>query len=462
MSPPGRIVYVQGGDIWSVAPDGTDARQLTGGPADDRHPRVSPDGRTIAFSSDRDGNQELYLMDADGGDVRRLTDYEHSDMNPEWSPTGELIVFRRSHTFESGFGTLHAFELFTIRPSTGEVQQVTVNATGSDEAHSVSPDGRSVVYATIAWAQTQAYGIARSDLDGTNRIYLSVPPFSEDWDPQWGRSDLIAYSSYQNFTGEVWLTSPDGTDHRPVVSGYAAAFRPRWSRAGDVLAFAARTTPYLAVDLYLTDPLVDPATGPHRRIGAGAPVAWAPDDSAILVDIEGQLAVQDRAGAHPPRYLGAPAGDADWGAAEAPPVPVCDGLQATIVGGPGDDRLVGTEGADVIVDVAGGNVVIGLGGDDRICTGSGADTIYAGAGADRVWAGGGADVVWGGEGDDVLGGGAGDDVVHGGPGRDVLLGGPGADRLLGGPGRDLVVGGPDDDACADRFDLRRECEVLLP
>ena len=60
----GKIAYVHSGDIWTVDPDGTDAAQLTSGPASDAEPNWSPDGKQIAFSSNRDSGSQAYVMDA--------------------------------------------------------------------------------------------------------------------------------------------------------------------------------------------------------------------------------------------------------------------------------------------------------------------------------------------------------------------------------------------------------------
>ena len=98
-----------------------------------------------------------------------------------------------------------------------------------------------------------------------------------------------------------------------------------------------------------------------------------------------------------------------------PPLPVCAGKPATIVGTPGADRLRGTAKADVIVALGGDDRVRSLGRGDVVCGGAGRDRLDGGAGADRLL---------------------------GGPGRDVLTGGAGRDRLDGGAGRDRCTGGP--------------------
>ena len=74
--------------------DGTNQHALTTEPGRDRHAAWSPDGKTIAFDSDRDGNFEIYAMNADGTAVRRLTHNKVIDSRPTYSPDGRWIMFQ--------------------------------------------------------------------------------------------------------------------------------------------------------------------------------------------------------------------------------------------------------------------------------------------------------------------------------------------------------------------------------
>jgi Tol biopolymer transport system component len=73
--------------------DGSNQQCLTDNPAWDLEPYWSPDGSRIVFTSNRDGNYEIYVMDADGSNQQRLTDNPARDSHPSWSPDGSRIAF---------------------------------------------------------------------------------------------------------------------------------------------------------------------------------------------------------------------------------------------------------------------------------------------------------------------------------------------------------------------------------
>jgi Tol biopolymer transport system component len=79
--------------IWTVAPDGSDPRQLFTAPGDTNDPVWSPDGTKIAFESNTGGDYDVYVMNADGSGVRDLTNHPALDASPAWSPDGRRIAF---------------------------------------------------------------------------------------------------------------------------------------------------------------------------------------------------------------------------------------------------------------------------------------------------------------------------------------------------------------------------------
>lgn len=80
-------------DIWVLDVGSRDARQFTSAPKSDNHPQWSPDGRSLAFLSNRDENTQIFVMPLDGGEPRRLTEGKRSIEDFEWSPDGKRIAF---------------------------------------------------------------------------------------------------------------------------------------------------------------------------------------------------------------------------------------------------------------------------------------------------------------------------------------------------------------------------------
>ena len=92
-----KIVFVSdrsgNKDIYTMASDGSDLRQLTHSQGNDTWPSWSPDGKRIAFVSNREGTPNLFVMNEDGGHMTRLCTLVHAGGFPSWSPDGRKIAF---------------------------------------------------------------------------------------------------------------------------------------------------------------------------------------------------------------------------------------------------------------------------------------------------------------------------------------------------------------------------------
>jgi len=99
--------------------------------AGDQAPDWSPDGRQIAFDTTRDGNFEIYVMNADGSNQRRLTNHFNVDARPSWSPNGRQVVFHSSrdvpHKTEENSTGYSAFEIYVMDADGSNVRQLTFN-----------------------------------------------------------------------------------------------------------------------------------------------------------------------------------------------------------------------------------------------------------------------------------------------------------------------------------------------
>jgi Tol biopolymer transport system component len=129
-------------DIWKSRPDGSQAVNLTADSAsNDAWPHFSPDGRRIVFRSARDGNQEIYLMNADGTGVRRLTRHEATDTMPAFSSRGDRVAFT---SLRDGDYEIYILQL-NPDGSPAQLERVT-NSPGRDMHPRFSPDDKWLLF----------------------------------------------------------------------------------------------------------------------------------------------------------------------------------------------------------------------------------------------------------------------------------------------------------------------------
>ena len=129
-------------EIYVARPDGSGARPITANDDRDSYPSWSPDGRRIAFMRQHEGLWQLWIMDADGGNAHRLTHSTGNDYNARWSPDGQWLVF------ESARHGGNQDEIYVIRPD-GSGERRLTNTPGNDIFPTWLPDGNHVAYCTI-------------------------------------------------------------------------------------------------------------------------------------------------------------------------------------------------------------------------------------------------------------------------------------------------------------------------
>ena len=211
-------------EIYTTVGGGADVRRLTLDPSTDTDPSLSPDGRRIAFSSDRDGDYEIYVMNADGTGVTQLTNDSDTDIEPTWSPDGKHIAFV-SDT-QRGETAIHVMDADGT-----DLIRLTDQSSPSKNP-SWSPDGERVAFSSERDDDSDIYVI---ETDGSGEIQLT-DEIGADIDPSWSPDgDSIAFSSDRDGNLEIFLMGADGTNVARLTR--FPGQEPVWSPDGSHIAF---------------------------------------------------------------------------------------------------------------------------------------------------------------------------------------------------------------------------------
>lgn len=217
LSPDGRQVAFtsdRGGnhDIWVVPVTGGPPRQLTNHPGDDANPTWSPDGQQIAFDSTRnDPAGEIYRMPSAGGAAVRLTTDPAADSQPAWSPDGQQIAF--STTRFTAAGSPPTSAVVTV-PATGGTATRATPATIGDAAEPAwAPDSRRIAFVS---GRTDPSGDVFV-LDGTRVVPVATDPDRAERQPVWRDTQVVHTTIAADRTEDVWSTDPAGGDRRDLT-----------------------------------------------------------------------------------------------------------------------------------------------------------------------------------------------------------------------------------------------------
>jgi len=168
-----REVYVMDLRGWLAGDREASLTNISQHDAPDWQPAWSPDGRRIAFSSYRDDNWEIYVVNADGTALIRVTDHPESDFAPTWSPDGSKLLFVSRRRGDA--------DLFVLDLGTDELQQLTRSEWDEYEP-AWSPDGQWIAFVTQVGDQADVF-VMRAD--GSEAVNLTNLSYADDFQPAW-------------------------------------------------------------------------------------------------------------------------------------------------------------------------------------------------------------------------------------------------------------------------------------
>jgi tricorn protease len=233
----GRVAFTYLGDIWTADENGQNIQRLTVNKARDAYPRFSPDGKWIAFSSDRNGNLDVFLMPANGGTPKQLTYHSADDTVLGWTPDGKGVLF------SSNRGEDFMPQLYVVGVDGGMPWRA-----GPDMGNqaSFSPDGKHIAYNPKGQVYWRKYyrGAYQTDVwveDVSTKKFTQLTDFDglDSW-PMWSRDGEIYFVSDRDGGGltNIWRLADSGGKADKVTTFKSGDVRfPSISADGKTIVF---------------------------------------------------------------------------------------------------------------------------------------------------------------------------------------------------------------------------------
>lgn len=225
----------------------------------------------IAFSSNRSGNREVWLMDYDGFNQQAVTVTKSLNLSPDLSPDGKRVVYTSFRTAEGGTGqTIAIYDIYGGKKFT-LFSKGTLNS-----APSWSPDGSKVSFTSNVNGNAELY-VINADGTGLKQITFNrAIDTSPSWNPQTGQ---IAFTSDRSGNPMIYIMNDDGTNEQRLTFVGEYNESATWSPDGSKLAYVSRSG--IQFDIYVVDMKTNVVTRLTQNEGSNENPCWSPDSRHI-------------------------------------------------------------------------------------------------------------------------------------------------------------------------------------
>ncbi len=183
---------------------------------------------SIAFTSDRSGHKEIWVMDYDGQNQRRITGHRSTSMSPAWSPNGDALAYT---SFFNGPPGIYVADMASNR------KRPIVTSGSMNTTPTFSPDGGRVAYASSVNGNVEIFTISRSGGAARRLTHSNAIDTNPAWSPRGGE---IAFTSSRGGNPHIYLMDAEGANQRRLTFEGDYNDGVSWSPEGDLIVYSSR------------------------------------------------------------------------------------------------------------------------------------------------------------------------------------------------------------------------------